>query len=86
MNGLKLTNIQIFEVKDVEDLKAIVQITFNDTLKLSGLRVFKRPEGLRLIYPVNPNSKKKFCFSFILDKEFRKEIERQVIARMENNE
>lgn len=79
MNNLKITNIQLFPVDKETTLKAIVQITFNDALKISGLKLFDGQDGMYLRYPINPKSLKRMCFSFPIDYDFRKQIESDVI-------
>jgi len=78
-NSLHVTNVQIFPVDKDTTLKAIVQVTLNDALKITALKLFEGPDGLYLRYPINPKSKKNLCFSFPLDPELREYIQQEVV-------
>lgn len=76
---LHVTNVQLFPVDKDTTLKAMVQITLNNVLKLTGLKLFEGTDSMYLRYPINPKSKKNLCYTFPLDKELRDYIQQEVI-------
>ena len=83
MSGLKVTKVQVYNVDEDTNLIAIVQVTLNNALKLTGLKVFKRTDGIiHVQYPVNPKSKKQLAFSFPIDLELRDEIEDAIVRSL----
>lgn len=81
---LHVTNVQLYPVNESVSLKAIVQVTFNNVLKIAGLKLFEGDEGMYLRYPTNPKSKKKLCYAFPLDADLRTYIQEEVIEEYYN--
>jgi DNA-binding cell septation regulator SpoVG len=81
---MKISNIDIFEV-DGPDLKAVVQFTIDDCIRISGVKLYVNHNNAYVVkYPVNAGSKKKLAYIFPLDNETRIAIETQIIKAYEN--
>lgn len=81
---MKVTRVQIFPVDGETSLKCFAQVTLDDSIKITGLKVFSGQDGFYLTYPRNPKSKKNLCFVFPTNPALRKSIEKSVIAEFQN--
>lgn len=80
----KLTKINIFKVPNKEETgtRALVELVFNDDIKLAGLHLIETQSGdWKLRYPKNPKSRRSMAFSFILNADLRKDVENAVIEQ-----
>lgn len=77
---MKITKIQIYPIKGSTALKGFAQVTLDDQIKITGIKIFNSQRGLYITYPRNPKSKKNLCFAFPTDKDLRSEIEESVVV------
>jgi DNA-binding cell septation regulator SpoVG len=79
---MKITRTQIFPVDaSTTNLRGFAQVTIDDSLKLTGLKIFQNDQGsLHVQYPRNPKSKKALCYVFPIDPSLRDQIEDAVIS------
>jgi stage V sporulation protein G len=75
-----VTKIQVYPVDGNTTLKGFAQVTLDDAIKITGLKIFEGDNGLYLTYPRNPKSKKNLCFAFPIDVNLRRTIEEQVVT------
>lgn len=78
----KLTKINIFKVPNTKETgtRALVELVFNDDIKLAGIRLNETQNGdWKLRYPINPKSKRHMAYSFVLNEDLRKDVENAVI-------
>jgi len=72
---MKITNVSVYHIENNESensrLYGYAQVTFDDALKITGLRVYESKEGdsFYVVYPRNPSSKHKLSYSFPVKKE-----------------
>jgi len=81
-----VTNIQVFPVAEHEGkLKAFARICLNDSLQLTGLRVYQGTNGLFVSYPNDPNYKGEDYkqIYYPVKRELRELIEKEVLAEYE---
>ena len=85
---MKVTRTQIYPVLDSKtNFKGFAQVTLNDSLKLTGLKIFENEYNqLQVHYPRNPKSKKSLCYMFPIDPELKNLIEESVITAFNNYE
>lgn len=48
---LKITNVQVFPMKEGTNLKAFARVLLNDELQLTALRIYEGVNGLFVAYP-----------------------------------
>lgn len=77
---MKVSKIQIFPIESTTPLKGFAQVTLDDAIKITSLKIFDGPKGLYLTYPRNPKSKKNLCFAFPTDEKLRRNIEQSVVT------
>lgn len=78
---MNVTRTQIFPVDaTTTNLRGFAQVTLDDSLKLTGIKIFQNEEGaLRIQYPRNPKSKQSLCYMFPINKDLRDTIEQCII-------
>jgi DNA-binding cell septation regulator SpoVG len=77
---MEISKIQVYPVAGSASLKGFAQVTLDNSLKITGLKIFDGPKGLYITYPRNPKSKKNLCFAFPTDKSLREHIEERVVT------
>lgn len=85
----KLTKVNVFKVPNKDDFgtRALVELIFNDDIKLAGLHLIETKEGdWRLRFPINPKSKRHMAYSFVLDEGLRKSVLEDVLAEYDKAE
>lgn len=82
-NGLTLTEIRIWPTRDadVSRVKAMVKLTFNDTLRMNGCRIIEGAKGLFLSYPSErkPGSEDWIPLCFTVNRRASDEIQEAVL-------
>jgi len=84
---LKITNISIYPItKSDGRLRAKVRIVLNETLQLTGMKIYDGSNGLFVSYPIEVNQKgEKFHQIFHpVKKEFREYVEEEVLYEYSN--
>lgn len=79
-----LSEIQITPVKPHEGLVAFASLVIDDSLYISSIGVFTRPQGgYRLIYPTKKVGARDINLFHPISKEFAGEVERAVFNKLE---
>lgn len=77
---MKVTAVNIFPIENsTTSLKAFVQVTLDDVLRLTGIKLFEGKNGDYISYPRNPKSKQNLCFMFPTNEDLRLEISDAVL-------
>lgn len=83
--NLSITEVQIWPVRDPEGprIKAMATITFNNTLRVNGLRIIEGAKGLFLSFPSQkkPGSDQYFPLFYPISRSTADEIQDKVIER-----
>lgn len=83
--NLSITEVQIWPVRDPEGprIKAMATITFNNTLRVNGLRIIEGIKGLFLSFPSQkkPGSDQYFPLFYPISRSTADEIQDKVIER-----
>jgi stage V sporulation protein G len=81
---MKITAVNIFPIEDsTTSLKGFAQVTLDDVLRLTGIKIFEGESGNYISYPKNPKSKQNLCFVFPIDKELREHISNEILDEWE---
>jgi stage V sporulation protein G len=81
-NKIQVTDIQVWPTRNGESrVKAMVAVTLNGALKLSGLRLIEGKNGLFLSYPSEkkPGTDQYFAFIHPVDRTLGDAIQEQVL-------
>lgn len=82
---MKISEIQIIPVKPQDGLVAFVSFVLNDSLYLSSIAIFTRPEGgYRLLYPTKKVGLKNLNIFHPINRESANLIEKEVITKFED--
>lgn len=80
---MKITDIRVWHNADQESsLLGICQVTLDNELVLTGLKVFQTENGYSVRYPKNSGSKKNLCFYFPQDSKFKEYLEREILSKI----
>lgn len=81
------TEIQVWPVRNPEGsrIKAMVSITFNNVLRVSGCKIIEGARGLFVSYPSEkkPGSDAWFPLAQIISREEADKIQQQVLEKLE---
>ena len=89
---MKITNVSVYHIENNESansrLYGYAQVTFDDALKITGLRVYesKNGDGFYVVYPRNPASKHKLSYSFPVDKNLMNAVNNAVTDEIDSQE
>lgn len=83
--NLSITEVQIWPVSNAEGsrIKAMATITFNNTLRVNGLRIIEGVKGLFLSFPSQkkPGSDQYFPLFYPINHNVAAEIQEYVLTR-----
>ena len=83
--NLSITEVQIWPIGNAEGsrIKAMVTITFNNTLRVNGCRIIEGAKGLFLSFPSQkkPGSDQYYPLFYPIDRSTAAEIQDKVIER-----
>lgn len=78
--NMKVTNVAIFPIENsTTALKGFAQVTLDDALRLTGIKIFEGDKGPYISYPKNPKSKQNLCFMFPSDANLREHISDEIL-------
>ncbi len=81
-NNIQVTDVQVWPTRNSESrVKAMVAVTLNGALKLSGLRLIEGKNGLFLSYPSEKKAGTDQYFAFVhpIDRSLADAIQGQVL-------
>ena len=83
--NLSITEVQIWPIRNAEGsrIKAMVTITFNNTLRVNGCRIIEGAKGLFLSFPSQkkPGSDQYYPLFYPINRSTADEIQDKVIER-----
>lgn len=86
--AIEVTDIQVWPLRnrDASRIKAMVSITYNHALRVSGCKLIDGAKGLFLSYPSEkkPGSDKYYPLFCVLERGISDKIQTQVIERYTN--
>lgn len=84
-NGLEITELQIWPMRNPEAsrVKAMVSITFNDSLRVSNCRIIEGAKGLFLSYPCEkkPGTDQYIPIFLALNRRMNDKIQEEAVKR-----
>lgn len=77
---MKVTAVNVFPIENsTTSLLGFAQVTLDNVLRLTGIKIFDGDKGSYVSYQKNPKSKQNLCFVFPIDKDLREDISNAIL-------
>ena len=77
---MRVTEVNVYPIENsTTSLLGFCQVTLDNVLRLTGIKIFDSDKGSYISYQKNPKSKQNLCFVFPTDKELREHISNAIL-------